>query len=296
MRPAYQWYKHCIVLSEVLQDVVDGKRDRVMVFMPPRAGKQIADQTPVPTPNGWKTHGDLKIGDTVFHPSGRIINVIGISEKTPSDIQMTFSDGSEIYCHENHEWVFWNRSYSEWKTLTAKELLQKTKFGKSKQLLSGGRSIYQVETTSALAYNGQSYTMHPYVIGAWLGDGSSTKPCITGDEKDKAIISKIEKLGYPVSSICEHPVTKVLTTYFSGNNKDDIRLIPRKVVPIPGRISQELIHLGILNNKHIPESYQLLSIPLRLELLAGLVDTDGSTDKNSRIIITTVSELLARDI
>jgi predicted phage terminase large subunit-like protein len=39
--PKYQWYRHCIVLANVLQRVADGELKRVMVFMPPRAGKSI---------------------------------------------------------------------------------------------------------------------------------------------------------------------------------------------------------------------------------------------------------------
>lgn len=43
--PAYQWYRHCEVLAQALQDVADGKRRRVMVFMPPRHGKsQLASR------------------------------------------------------------------------------------------------------------------------------------------------------------------------------------------------------------------------------------------------------------
>jgi predicted phage terminase large subunit-like protein len=39
--PRYKWYRHCIVLANVLQRVADGELKRVMVFMPPRHGKTI---------------------------------------------------------------------------------------------------------------------------------------------------------------------------------------------------------------------------------------------------------------
>jgi predicted phage terminase large subunit-like protein len=39
VRPRYQWYRHCEVLAEVLQQVADGQIKRLMVFMPPRHGK-----------------------------------------------------------------------------------------------------------------------------------------------------------------------------------------------------------------------------------------------------------------
>ncbi|HTE19108.1 MAG TPA: terminase family protein, partial [Armatimonadota bacterium] len=39
VRPRYQWYRHCVVLADALQKVVDGEITRLMVFMPPRHGK-----------------------------------------------------------------------------------------------------------------------------------------------------------------------------------------------------------------------------------------------------------------
>lgn len=39
VQPRYRWYRHCCILADVLQDVADGKRKRVMIFMPPRHGK-----------------------------------------------------------------------------------------------------------------------------------------------------------------------------------------------------------------------------------------------------------------
>lgn len=39
--PRYQWFHHCEVLAEALQRVADGDLKRLMVFMPPRAGKSL---------------------------------------------------------------------------------------------------------------------------------------------------------------------------------------------------------------------------------------------------------------
>jgi predicted phage terminase large subunit-like protein len=39
VNPRFIWYRHCEVLADVLQQVADGRRKRVMVFMPPRHGK-----------------------------------------------------------------------------------------------------------------------------------------------------------------------------------------------------------------------------------------------------------------
>jgi predicted phage terminase large subunit-like protein len=42
VRPQYQWYRHCEVLADVLQQVADGTLKRLMVFCPPRHGKSEA--------------------------------------------------------------------------------------------------------------------------------------------------------------------------------------------------------------------------------------------------------------
>lgn len=268
----------CRRLERFLERVENREEPRLLMMMPPRSGKQLADDTPVPTPLGWRAHGDLRDGDFVFHPSGRPVRVLAVSGKTPSDVKVTLSDGSVFYCHENHEWTLFDRKRGEWKTLEAGHFLRPSHLGTPPKLTNAGRYNYQLPPVAPLRYLGADAPMEPYVLGAWLGDGSAGKPCITGDRKDSAIITKIESLGYPVSTVCEHGTTGVLTTYFSG---------PRPNVR--GRMTQELQGMGIYKAKRIPEIYQRLRIEARLELLAGLIDTDGTTDKNSRVTFTTVS-------
>lgn len=275
----------CRRLERFLERVENREEPRLLMMMPPRSGKQLADDTPVPTPLGWRAHGDLRDGDFVFHPSGRPVRVLAVSGKTPSDVKVTLSDGSVFYCHENHEWTLFDRKRGEWKTLEAGHFLRPSHLGTPPKLTNAGRYNYQLPPVAPLRYLGADAPMEPYVLGAWLGDGSAGKPCITGDRKDSAIITKIESLGYPVSTVCEHGTTGVLTTYFSG---------PRPNVR--GRMTQELQGMGIYKAKRIPEIYQRLRIEARLELLAGLIDTDGTTDKNSRVTFTTVSRELADDV
>ena len=288
-RPKYMagWVHEdiCRRLERFMRDVEDGKEPRLLMMMPPRSGKLLADSTPVPTPTGYRPHGELQPGDEVFHPSGRPIQVLAISPKDVADVRVTFSDGSSYLCHENHEWTLYNRMRQEWQTIEAKHFLTPTRFGTKKQVISGGRAMYQLPVVAPLQYRSEEFTVHPYVLGAWLGDGSAGKPCITGAASDRAVTDKIERLGYPVSTVCEHQTTKCLTTYFSG---------PRPNVR--GRLTTELQALGIYKEKRIPPEYQRLTVELRLELLAGLIDTDGTTDRNSRITFTTASRNLADDV
>jgi predicted phage terminase large subunit-like protein len=206
---------------------------------------------------------------------------------------VTFSDGSSYFCHENHEWTLYNRMRCEWQTIETNHFLKPTRFGKAKQTIQGRRCMYQLPVAEPLQYKGSVFLTHPYVLGAWLGDGSAGKPCITGAKSDYPIIDRIVDLGYPVSAVCEHTTTGVLTTYFSGDGVTDVCLAPKRRGPVPGRLSQELEVLGVFKDKHIPESYLRLNTELRLQLLAGLIDTDGCTDKNGRMSFTTASRKLA---
>lgn len=288
-RPKYMagWVHEdiCRRLERFIKDVEQGKSPRLLLMMPPRSGKLLAHDTPVPTPTGYRAHGDLQPGDEVFHPSGAVAKVVGVSPPGTADVRMTFSDGASYLCHENHEWTLFDRKRGAWKTLEAGHFLRSSHLGPPPKVTNGSRHIYQLPVVAPLEYKGDDYTLHPYVLGAWLGDGSAGKACITGAKGDGAITAKIASLGYPVSAVCEHKTTGVLTTYFSG---------PRPNVS--GRMTKELQALGIYTQKRIPPEYQRLRTSLRLELLAGLVDTDGTTDKQSRVGITTVSRELATDI
>jgi len=108
--------------------------------------------------------------------------------------------------------------------------------------------------------------LHPYFFGAWLGDGTTTKGCITYAEPDRAVLDKIISLGYQVSSHHIHKTTGVLTDYIKDS-------------------APALKKLGVLGNKFIPDEYLFSSVAQRKELLAGLIDTDGSLDKKGRVRI-----------
>ena len=244
-----------------------------MVVMPPRHGKQCADSTPILTPTRWTTHGELRTGDYVYGSDGNPTKITGISGKTIANIRVHFTDGSSVDCHEKHEWTVYDRSRSSFKTIETKQF----------PTLSRDRARFQLPISPAIQMDENILKMHPYVLGAWLGDGTSTAPAITGDKKDGEVTAEVANY-YPVSSVNVHKITGCLTTRFgSGSTR-------------ASRFGNDLRYLGVFGNKHIPDSYKYSSVGQRMELLAGLIDTDGSVDDKSRVRIVTVSERLAYDI
>lgn len=270
---------HTKYLSERLQDIADGKQKHLIVEMPPRSGKLISDDTPIYTPTGWRTHGDLKVGDYVYHPSGVPIMVLGKNGKDKADWEVTFTSGEKISCHGNHEWEIYDRATSKKRVVETRWFRRKTKFNEVNPILTKeGRCKYQLPNISALENEEKELPIDPYVLGVWLGDGTASKPCITYDKKDYAMIREMESRGYPISVTHLHKNTGVPTTYFSGTRHK------------PGRLTKELRDNNLKNNKHIPDVFLKSSIKQRLDLLAGLVDSDGHCDVNSRIRYSTTNE------
>lgn len=128
------WFHKEIIKS--LETFVYGNPEKknLAISIPPRWGKLIADETPVLTKRGWITHGEIVVGDYVLSPNGEFVKVLAVSEKAPANCRVRFSDGDEIYCHENHEWVVYDRSLQRERTVETKEFL-KPDFSKFRYLL-----------------------------------------------------------------------------------------------------------------------------------------------------------------
>ena len=287
--PTYKFGVHLKRLGGLLMDVEAAVKDRIAVSMAPRFGKLLADDTPVWTPQGWRNHGDLQPGDWVYHPSGQPVQVIAVSEPGPANMRVETTDGAVLYCHERHEWAVRKRNNggtNEYRVLET-QALAAAKLGTGVLGGRGGRYTYQLPERSACQAPQRELPMHPYALGAWLGDGVTSKPCITHSSDDQPYVDRVAACGYPISAVHVHKDTGVLTTAFSVGGKGR------------GNGSKMLYDLraaGVLGNKHIPTAYLTASVSQRLELLAGLIDTDGTRDKTGRYSFTTVQKRLADDV
>ena len=76
------------------------------IEIPKKQGKQLALDTPIPTPDGWKTIGELTVGDQVFDETGTPCNIVAKSavDDTEQAYRLTFRDGSSIVAGERHLW------------------------------------------------------------------------------------------------------------------------------------------------------------------------------------------------
>ena len=121
----------------------------------------------------------------------------------------------------------------------------------------------------------------PYIIGLWLGDGTSSHSGIT--TQDAEIITYLQKTL---------PQYNLSLSYYT---KYDYRIRANTNGKTDNIFLEVLKKYDMINNKHIPSHFKCNSRNVRLKLLAGLVDTDGYVKFNT-IEITQKSKQLTDDI
>ena len=278
--PSFIKAKHITYLANIVQDFIEDKipnRSILCLSMPPQHGKLCSNKTVVNTTKGWKTHGELQIGDYVFGRQGQPVKVTNVmNEGQEATLEVEFTDGEKIQVHENHEWTVFDRS--EYREITVE-----TKYIKSQKYRSGNRCRFQVDCNVKIEFKKQEQNIHPYFFGLWLGDGSTAKPAIHHHVDDTASINKVIDLGYNPTNIHQHKKTNVMTTEFFGDTYQSFK-------------AMNFAHKDGAA-KYIPSNYKFTSEEDRLELLAGLIDSDGYVyQKNGRVTFTNVNKKLIDDV
>jgi deoxycytidine triphosphate deaminase len=248
-------------------------------------GKALAIDTPVPTPEGWTAMGELDPGDWVFDIEGHPTPVIAASEiliERPCRA-VDFSDGTTIVADVDHQWQVWTR---EDRSRRGGSRIVTT--GEIERTLKYSATEYNHHVAQALPveYPRRPLPVDPYVLGAWLGDGTSTAAEITS--ADPPILHELVLAGESVRPVAGPIHYRVGGT---GHTRD----------PVTGRLTandslnSRLRAIGLFGNKHIPREYLEASVEQRRALLEGIMDTDGYVDKYSRCDVTTIRRSLAED-
>ena len=222
-----------------------------------QVGKALSLDTPIPTPTGWTTMGDIKVGDKILDPTG---NEVSVTFKTETMFnhdcyKIYFDNGDEIIADSDHLWEVNCRDWRNGKrVITTNEIyskyLKKSNNKKSKGVIG---PIY-IDYTNPIVGSENTLPIDPYLLGIWLGDGYS---------RDGIIIAHKDDYEYYKNRIdVEH-------------EKQDKNCIRFKCRNLYKKLKED----DLLRNKHIPEIYLRSSIQQRLELLRGLMDTDGSITK-----------------
>lgn len=241
------------------------------------------------TPTGWKTMGELRVGDYVCGTDGTIQEVLGVFPKGEKEIvELTFSDGRLVQCCEDHLWKIktsWGRDF----TLTTKEMISQGVFKKNPDGTNSHR-FYTPITTVDFIENRDKMPIDPYLLGLLIGDGSLSG---TGSIELSIGLNKqhiLEKIILPEGITFNAKVTpkgNSLRVKFIGTDQN-------------GKYLKDLLsQIGLLGvksaTKFIPKEYLYSSIESRKQLLQGLLDTDGHINERGLFDYSTISESLFKD-
>lgn len=250
----------------------------------PSMGKCLKPGTLVLMYNGQlKKVEDVRVGDQLMGPDSKPRNVLSTCSGYEQMYTIKQKNGFSYGCNESHILALkvsgkdFKRQYGEYKNVSVKDYFKLP--SRLRDKLKGYKTAVDWNEDTNLL-------IPPYLLGIWLGDGSVGKPDITKPdvEIENYIVEYAKENLYSVnkfysSSGC--PTYSISNKLEKGRNKR--------------YLLNDLRKLNVLHNKHIPRQYLINSRKNRMELLAGLIDTDGY-NAGSSFEISQKDENLIRQI
>ena len=251
-------------------------------------GKALAVDTPIPTPTGWTTMGELRVGDEVYGPDGKPRPVVAATEVMLGRpcYDVVFSDGETLTADASHQWRTTTKAarkkYGTSAVVTTEEM--------AGSLRVRDEVNHHVDLAAALRCPEGDLPIDPYVLGVWLGDGTSSKAEITCGDGDEHVLEEIRAIGHDVWPASGRVAYRVggLSRGREGRTRD-----AGGRYSADGSLSSTLRRLGLLGHKHVPAGYMRASIGQRLALLQGLMDSDGYVDVFGRCEFVNMREELS---
>lgn len=237
----------------------------------------------VSTVNGWKTMGEVKIGDIVSTRNG--VNAKILNTKTYENEKVytiTLNDGSTVEAAETHLWKTVVNKSNKLRT-TAQILENITKYP---------NNVHYLPRIEPVEFNECTQPIDPYLIGYLLGDG------VLSGSHTRFACSDID------ASFTVPHLQLILDSYdcyiTKSSNDNVIYTITDGIRGSTNELATQLELLGLRGKKSfqkfIPDVYKYGTIEQRVSLLQGLIDTDGSVRDSGEVMYYTSSKDLAEDV
>jgi len=236
--------------------------------------------TEIPTTKGFKKISDIKVGDFVFNKDGKKVEVDYVSPVFNGMVcyRLDFDDGTNQVCSEEHIWYVNDKKKRRVRNVATKEMAVNYEGWAHKNGYMERR--FRVPVCGAVNYTKKKLPVNPYILGFWIGDGTHSGASFTIGKRD---IEELKNIfidnGYKLNA-----------------RSDGGREIHYSVL----NLQKKLRLSNLIKNKHIPEIYLQSDVNDRLELLKGLIDSDGCIAKNGTktgtVSFCTIKKQLARQV
>lgn len=249
------------------------------------------------TPTGYKRIGDAQIGDELLAPDGTITRITGVyPQGTVPLLSVEFSDHTSVLTCNDHLWSVKSINKNDYEVLNtgqlSRDLRYRNRFKYSIPKITGDFDFVQ----------DSDLPIDPYVLGCIIGDGGVASSKVVISSADTELID-IVKSHMGDSVIIRKP----------SYSKYDYILNDKYIEQVVGAdgtlfkrypLVESLKTLGLLGKKSfeksVPNEYLYSSRDTRLEVLRGIMDTDGfvrpSGTQNGSVGLHTTSQQLAKDV
>lgn len=282
---------------KMLDTIVYRNQDYMVNLVFRGGAKALAIDTPILTTNGWTDIEHLKVGEYIYGIDGKPTRVLIKSEVFNKPMyRLHLADGRELDVSEDHINVIIHRKgrknrhgiYNVYEEISTKYLLKYKLFTtrtKTKKNPKGREAMVWIPLPKPLEFSKKNLPIDPYTLGLILGDGHIEKTNgsvnLTAHKDDMEFYKK-------------HIPHLLGSEWIDKRNLNVHTLSIRKL----GKIMKSL-GLNVHGDyKFIPNEYLYSSIEDRLELLKGLMDTDGTLDykRRSGAEFSSNSEFLAKGV
>lgn len=275
----------------VMMDRVFNEEPRCAIMVFRGAGKCLDIYSEIATPNGYKLLRDIEVGDIIYD---RNLQETRVTQCSPiytdkECYKITLDDNSSFICSNDHQHFVQRRTVRKdengarenvflEEVLTTDDLLEKGYYYTRKvsnRTPSGKETKYYIPIVNKpINYEEQKVYIEPYTFGCLLGDGTFSSATLIGLEEDIQEIAR--EIPYKATHIRRRKRNpNVLNYYFSGL-KDICKKYDDK-------------YKFVKDRKFIPEEYIYNTVDVRLAILQGLMDTDGTIDRNGFVSFTNMS-------
>lgn len=233
------------------------------------------------TPSGVQLWGNIQIGDYLFGDDGVPTRVIDIPFDEVTDIyKVILSDGRTLECSLEHLFKVRDvRKKEQIRIMSLKEIINEDYYHKRKN--GKYEAYFSIPVNGKVEFKERKVLIDPYTLGLALGDG-----CLRANHLNNIQFTSREE---------------DISTYrkYSPYTIDKIKGKYTYMIRIPG-VRNFLLEYGLTGKdsslKFIPEDYKYNTSKVRLAILRGILDTDGTVNNNGIPMLTTTSERLANDV
>ena len=272
----------------LLEQIEQGRRaapPRLLVYGTEGIGKAQPLDAQVLTPAGFVAMGEVQAGDLVIGSDGQSHRVLGVYPQGERDVfRVTFRDGSTTRCCDDHLW--WTQTRGErdrelgGAVRTLRDIRRTLRYG-----THFNHGVPRVQPVQFAESDGR-LPIDPWLLGIYLGDGSCSGNVLIANRETDIQRKIVESLdGEDSGTAVAGAAVRVRSKRHTGR---------------PSRMKAALEELCLdglaAHEKFVPGIYLQASVQQRLELLRGLLDSDGHVTNPSAVEFCTVSPRLADDV